>query len=692
MILIGIITFFLGFSFALFIHRLLYFIHIKDKKDLLYCLLAISVIFWFFCKALFPKLFEDHVRLHSILVNISVFFVVFFVNYFTYFIIHKKKLKLIMILFAVFNIIPCITALCFNFNPKLSGNIYIILSSPFIIFSPTYMIILFIKEKIHKTKSITLFYYSVIIFAISFAIYPLLSILGIDPLFQVTIVGLGLLFMKTVSSSAYIENYKELNQTLEQKVIDRTADLNNALKSKSNFLVNIAHEFKTPLHLLKDNFVTFLTLRPEFKKDEHLQIAHRQIDLLNRYSSNTFDIEKGELNRKLYSNDCLTNLSTIVKDKSKLFRIHAKKKNIQLFDNVEKDIIIRANPQAIDRVLNNLLDNSIKFTPSGGHINIILTSMNDQLDLTIEDNGRGIKQEDYKHIFTPYYQSSRNKQVSEGLGLGLSIVNQIIKEIGGTILPSPGEQNGLKMTIQLDRYTGKEKAQKHEINSPICQTIHTVEDTHFKDYLKTILIVEDNPEMLKSFKEHLQDEYNIITATNGHHALNRINHILPDLIISDLMMPDLDGYGLLKQIPDKASHIPFLIVTAKNIEENKIKGLTMGAMDYIYKPFNFREIQLKVAALLKRSDQISNSELENLQEALKIVRKNKKNPFKLRAAQYGLTPTEKEVVLLLNEGLVTKEIAVKRFCTVYTIKEHIQNIYNKTGFHEKEKLLDILFN
>ena len=262
-------------------------------------------------------------------------------------------------------------------------------------------------------------------------------------------------------------------------------------------------------------------------------------------------------------------------------------------------------PDYITKIVGNLISNAIKFTPANGQVTISTATKNKRFILTVQDNGCGISTQDLPYIFDAFYQGKSNSR-SMGTGIGLSLVKQLVEAMNGTVSVESEENNGTKFTINLPiSHTVNQVVSLNEL--PAINDIFVTDGDEAEsveiddDTLTRILIVEDNNDV-SSFIGSVINNANIYYAQNGREGLEKALQIVPDVIITDIMMPEMDGIEMCDKIreSDILCHIPIIIISAKAEENDKIEGIKSGADAYLYKPFNAEELNVTINSLLER--------------------------------------------------------------------------------------------
>jgi len=387
---------------------------------------------------------------------------------------------------------------------------------------------------------------------------------------------------------------------------------------KLRFFTNISHEIRTPLTLIIGPIEKLISKKVTNEEiPGHLKLIHRNAHQLDRLISQLLDfrkLESGNLKLNLTQSDIVSFVSEIVHS----FDEFAHEKGITLhFNTLKKNLVTIFDPDKIEKILNNLLSNAFKFTGNGGTISINLSLVFDYdedefeeqqsekqyVELTVKDTGQGIKSKNLDKIFVRFFQTGKENDNS-GAGIGLALVKELVKLHKGNIFVTSKPGKGSKFTIRIPY--------EANLNSSQTESTESIESTHensnelitgeHTDLLqsKIMLIVEDNPDVRFFIKSHFNSVYRILEAKNGQDGWEHALQTIPDIIISDIMMPDVDGYEFCKRIKkdERTSHIPILLITALHSKEHELKGLSYGADDYITKPFDLQVLQAKVENML----------------------------------------------------------------------------------------------
>ena len=395
---------------------------------------------------------------------------------------------------------------------------------------------------------------------------------------------------------------------------------------KLKFFTNISHEIRTPLTLILGPLEKLMN--KDFSKDEikeNLQLMQRNAKNLDKLISQLLDFRKlqtGNLKLNLTEADIIDFVRNIVFSFNEL----AAEKEISLkFNTLKKSLNAAFDPDKIEKILNNLISNSFKFTEKGGIIavNISLVFDTDDeefkesekekqfIEIIVKDTGKGIAAQNLTKIFQRFFQSD-TEDGNSGVGIGLALVKELVEIHNGDIFVTSKPGKGTKFTIRFPYYSALHVKQSdgldnHEQETKVAEnSIDNETDSLENLNSKIMLIVEDNADVRKFISSHFNTTYKIMEAKNGEEGWEIALEIIPDIIISDVLMPVKDGYELCKRIKndERTSHIPVILLTALHSREHEIKGLNTGADDFITKPFDLSVLQAKVENLLSIRDSL----------------------------------------------------------------------------------------
>lgn len=378
---------------------------------------------------------------------------------------------------------------------------------------------------------------------------------------------------------------------------------------KFQFFTNISHEFRTLLTLILTPLETLIKQQSDMvlkkKLDSIYQNAHLLLSLVNQL----LDFRKLEIKgeKVLFKTG---NIIQFIKDIYLQFKELSTTKNIDFTLETSVDyLLINYDHDMMYKIINNLLSNAFKFTPQNGHIQLTVNKAdrNDKEYIMIEvsDTGCGIDEKDLPHIFERFYQI-KDDNAPAGSGIGLHLVKEYARLHNGDITVSSQINIGSTFTVyipvDLPKTNDKNHQEEEEKNGTGEGDI--IPDTKEKDDRKKLLVVEDNDEFRNYLTEQLSECYRVIDAPNGEEAEKLILSEYPDLIISDLMMPKMDGIELCQRVKSniQTSHTPFILLTARTSDESKMEGYEAGADSYISKPFSFELLCIRIKKLIEQQE------------------------------------------------------------------------------------------
>jgi signal transduction histidine kinase/DNA-binding response OmpR family regulator len=401
-----------------------------------------------------------------------------------------------------------------------------------------------------------------------------------------------------------------MNDMLEKQ----NEDLQEMDNIKSRFFTNISHEFRTPLSLIIGPLATMQDKAkdPETKREYGLMLkhAHSLLNLINQLLDLS-RLQRASLKLQLSCSDINTFLCTLIDS----FSSRAAELAITLnYHSTPWPLLVWFDKDKLGKIMVNLLSNALKHTPKKGFIEVSLAGIEEQpgyIEITVRDNGIGIEAYELKNIFEPFYQSevTINRKI-EGSGIGLALAKELVELHGGTIIVSSEAGKGAEFKIRIavnkdhlplagilqDNAEAPVVSIDFHSEVELENTPASKAETKINKDKTTILVVEDNDDMRGYITKNLLQDYQILEATNGKEGYDKALESSPDLIIADVMMPVMDGYEMTRLIKNDplTCHIPVIMLTAKASEESKMEGLESAADDYITKPFNIKELSLRI--------------------------------------------------------------------------------------------------
>ncbi|NRF40471.1 response regulator [Pedobacter foliorum] len=399
------------------------------------------------------------------------------------------------------------------------------------------------------------------------------------------------------------------NVAYEQMVLGRReAEEQIEIESlKSKFFSNITHEFKTPLSLITAPTEYLLRVSTDSKEKNLLNTVYRNASHLLRLVNQMMDLSKSNAG-KMTKTEMVGDIKEFSHELLLSFQPLASSKNIKL-KFVEEDVpdnYCLFDGDKLEKILNNLLSNAIKFTSDGG--NVILKVNFKQLDrkncfqLTLLDSGIGMSDETQANLFKPFYQDSETSFLNpNGTGLGLSYTKELVTLLNGTIQVESKQGIGSSFTIILPVELIEESESENRSDISETSTLLTVTEDERPSDLPAILIIDDHSGLAEYIANFFRPYYEVNTCADGEQAWSIIQQDLPDIVISDIMLPGKDGYeiaGLIRNSP-LTSHIGIILLSAKSTIDSRLKGLDMGANDYLTKPFLLSELKFRVDNQIK---------------------------------------------------------------------------------------------
>lgn len=467
----------------------------------------------------------------------------------------------------------------------------------------------------------------------------------------------------------------------QTEVLARQAEQLLAMdKQKSQFFANISHEFRTPLTLIKGPAEMALT-SPESLSEEDIRMIHSNTERLLRLVNQLLDLSKID-SGKLELSPSDGDIFEFIRAVSSSFISHAEKREIEYVLNIPGHaLFVSFDHDKLEKILYNILSNAFKFNSDRGSVILDVNFRDKQLFIEISDTGIGIPAQKIHRIFDRFYQVDNTLvREYEGTGIGLSLTKELTELMGGVIHVESQPEKGTKFIFVLpvheisqsdvrfirpvpeESYLPSEK-----INNTIGKQKGRVKDNN---ELPIVLVVEDNAEMRRFIAKQLEHEFGIIEAVNGKSGLKKAMATLPDLVISDLMMPQMDGMSLCLKLKsdERTSHIPVIILTARSDQEQKVEGFETGADDYLTKPFERKELLARVKNLIRQRN---------------LLREKFSTEFILQPGNINITSIEERFLHKVGEFI---EINLSdEFFGVPELQQKM--MVSKTQLHRKMKAL-----
>lgn len=514
-------------------------------------------------------------------------------------------------------------------------------------------------------------------------------------LLVLTIVFMGYTLIRFIINREKIKNELVFEKT-------KAKNLHELDMLKLRLFTNISHEIRTPLTLILGPLEKLISQKvPVDEIPSHLSLVYRNTRQLDRLINQLLDfrkVETGNLKLELSSNDIVGLVADIIHS----FDEYAADKKITLkYHSLKKKLVALFDPDKIETIVNNLISNALKYTPEGGTVSVQLSlvfSNDDEnslnsvsekqfIEITVKDSGKGISQKNIENIFTRFFRvDSRNE--SSGTGIGLSLVKELVKLHGGNIyvLSKPGV--GSKFTVSLpfvseiQQEKAVDKVDTDQFGVTDKLPGKEIAELPDKPDLRIMLIVEDNPDVRYFIRSHFESVYSVYEAKNGREGLELATKLIPDMIISDILMPDTDGYEFCRKIrkDERTSHIPLLLLTALHSKEHEIEGLSCGADDYVTKPFDITVLQTKIENMLSLRKALKEKYTrEIILQPSSITISSPDERFLLKAmkiVENNISNSDLDIEQFAAEIGVSRMQLYRKFdaLTNMTVKEFIRNI------------------
>jgi CheY-like chemotaxis protein/AraC-like DNA-binding protein len=393
---------------------------------------------------------------------------------------------------------------------------------------------------------------------------------------------------------------------LEKASISHIREVN---EERLRFYTNITHELKTPLTLI-------LGPTEDLKNDESLpDVVRKKIAVAHKNASSLLDLINQLLNfRKTETNNVVFkpsygNLSSFIEDIGTIFSESNPNKNTIIRLDITKDVMATFDHEIMTTILNNLLSNAMKYTPSGSvTLGLKTENISGQRSavISVADTGLGIDKDQYEKIFDRYYQIP-GRQQAQGNGIGLSLVKNLVAIHNGTVNVESVMGKGSVFTVRIPL---------ESIQEFLPSKLDPMNDTEANSTRPIVVIAEDNNDIREYVKASLLDNYDVYTAKDGQEGYSLAIRYMPDIIISDIMMPVMDGLKLCEKVKQhiSLSHIPVILLTAKDTNEDRSEGYKSGADSYITKPFTSEMLNARIQNLLESRKKLARQYIDSVPE------------------------------------------------------------------------------
>lgn len=454
--------------------------------------------------------------------------------------------------------------------------------------------------------------------------YFLQDSLGIIMLLMIGLISLSV-YVFFINRKVRIKNRElhAINKKEEEqrrKLISLNAEIEQVTASKLQFFTNISHEVRTPLTLILGPLDKLLNLLHDSPYISDLELIHKNAGRLLRVINQILDFRKVE-NKQETLKIREVEIVSFVSELKSYFNSMAKVRSIDYtFFPEMKECTVWMDADLMEKVLVNLLSNAFKFTPEGGKIRVSLYDKGEWVEIGVEDSGCGIKEENIPYLFNRFY--SENGRV--GTGIGLHLVDEYVRMHNGKVSVDSTLGKGSLFTVSL-RKDKKELKGDYITETPVSLLAYDasqLDDSEekalvSKEYPYTVLIVEDDDEVRSFLEKELSANFRVLTATNGKVALAILQDEEVSLVLSDVMMPEMNGFELCRSIKTDllTSHIPVILLTALSDERQRMYGISGGADGYIQKPFRINYVKIRIVRILEERRRLREQLLHKLQDS-----------------------------------------------------------------------------
>lgn len=428
------------------------------------------------------------------------------------------------------------------------------------------------------------------------------------------------LMLGVISLSVYVFFINRKMRIKNRKLISLNAEIEEVTASKLQFFTNISHEVRTPLTLILGPLDRLIQLLHDSPYISDLELIRKNADRLLRVVNQILDFRKVE-NKQEKLKIREVEIVSFAGEVKSYFNSMAKVRAIDYtFFSDFKSCTVWIDSDLIEKVLVNLLSNAFKFTPDGGQIRVSLSDQTEWVDISVEDSGRGIKKENIPYLFNRFY--SENGRV--GTGIGLHLVNEYVRMHNGQISVNSTPGKGSVFTVRLNKDKNKlgEEHIAETLVSPLAYNASNLDDSEekalvSKEYPYTILVVEDDDEVRGFLEKELSVNFHILTAVNGKAAWDVLQEEEVSLVLSDVMMPEMNGFELCRAVKTDlaTSHIPVILLTALSDERQRMYGISGGADAYIQKPFQVNYVKVRIVRILEERRRLREQLLQKLQDS-----------------------------------------------------------------------------
>lgn len=414
----------------------------------------------------------------------------------------------------------------------------------------------------------------------------------------------ALLFLTALAS--FVRHYqrkREFAAALE-RINQEAEDQRKLLDMKLNFFANVSHELRTPLSLIINPLDEFTKRYPQYGSG-FLSTARNNADYLKELIDQLLSFRKMDAGGE-QMHYVRSNVVTVLKDVFMGYQTFAASKKIHYGFSASPQVIqMDFDREKMMKMLHNLLSNAFKFTPDGGCVDVEVRAEGENLLLRVKDTGTGIPEQDRENIFKMFYQVEGQPHPQGGSGIGLYLVDQYVRMHGGRIEVGDNDPQGAVFSVEIPLVADALQEQDAAQDGRFRDTDIKLPQDPQRLLQHAVLLVDDNVEFLDFLGESLAPDYRVFRAADGVNALEILREEDIDLVVSDVMMPNMDGLELCREIKAdiRTSHVPVILLTAKSGEEFQLEGLRQGADDYVTKPFNMEILRSRIEKLIENQQE-----------------------------------------------------------------------------------------
>lgn len=481
---------------------------------------------------------------------------------------------------------------------------------------------------------------------------------------------------------------------------------------KLRFFTDISHELRTPLTLITTPITEVLENEPlTSSARKHLNLVHKNTERMLRLINQILDFRKIQNNKmKILAEK--TELVHFISKVSESFILIAEEKDIDyVFQSSIDEVYLWIDRDKVEKIIFNLLSNAFKYTLPGKSIGVYLDAKNEEVSISVKDEGIGIDSKKLESLFKRFETLGKSNMMQPSSGIGLSLVKELVEMHHGKIrveseldkgsvfcVTLPLERNVLEKDERIEFILTDSVDEKDLTVHPLLPSVEVerLEPESKGRLLKereTILIVEDNVELKILLESILKDRYNVVIASDGRDGLEKVTKILPNMVISDVMMPVMDGLEMIRQIKANREicHIPIIILSAKSSLDDRIEGIEQGIDDYITKPFSASYLRARVAALLAQRKQLQELFMSKLSDS------NLQDTGILEPSKPQIMPYDeqfiKQVMDFMEKQMNNSELIVDDFASELSMSRSLfyRKLKSITGFAPSDFIREIRF-